>query len=101
MIKAKQTALIFLIVHFLILLFICATWYKYNSNVSKYGGEMADGIFAILLFIATIYYFIFTVWTYRVYKRANETLKFAELQLGLIFVFSIVTAIGILLKLYF
>ena len=99
MTKTKTTALIFFIVNCLILLFICATWYKYNRNLSEYGGEMADGIFGIVLLLATMYYFSFTVWTYKVYR--SQSLKSGGFQLGLIFVFSILTAIILLFKMYY
>ena len=99
MTKTKTTALIFFIVNCLILLFICATWYIYNRNLSEYGGEMADGIFGIGLLLSTIYYFSFIVWTYKIYR--SEALKSAGLQLVLIFIFSILTAIVLLFKLYY
>lgn len=97
--KTKTIALFFFVVHCLLILFICAIWYRYNRNLSEYGGEMADGIFGIVLLLSTIYYFSFTVWTYKVYK--SKSLKTAGLQLGLIFVFSILTAVILLFKMYY
>ncbi|HCS20926.1 MAG TPA: hypothetical protein DIW47_10280 [Bacteroidetes bacterium] len=81
------------------MLLVCSAWFWFNSNSSENGAEMADSYLFMLLLLATIYYFSFAVWTYRVYK--NDAVKFAGLQLGLIFIFGILTAITILLRLYF
>lgn len=99
--KTKTVALTFLILHLAILLFICATWYKYNKNVSEHGGEMADGIFAIILFVATVYYFGFTVWTYLIYKKTQQNEGGVQSQLVIIFVFSILTTMFLFYKMYY
>jgi hypothetical protein len=96
-ITTKSIALVILIFHCAILLFISATWYKYNKNVSEFGGEMADGIFMIALLIATIYYFGLTVWAYLLYRNPHRT----NLQLLSVFFFGILTMSILLYKLYF
>lgn len=98
--KMKTIALTFLVLHVAILIFICATWYRYNRNVAEFGGEMADGIFAIVLFIATIYYFGLTVWTYSIYKKAQQNKGSAKSQLMIIFVLGILTTMFLLYKIY-
>ena len=95
--KTKTIALIFFILHLAILLFICATWYKLNKNMSEFGGEMADGMFVIILVIISIYYFGMTIWAYIVYKKTQRTF----IQLSSVFVFGILTIGIILYKLYF
>ncbi|MBK6979934.1 MAG: hypothetical protein IPH28_24910 [Cytophagaceae bacterium] len=95
----RNVSIALLTVQSFILLYIFATWYKFKKNLSEHGGEMADGIFGLLLIFATVYYLVITVWTYRVYK--NPSPKLAGFQLGLIFIFSILTAIILLFKIYF
>ena len=99
--KSRTIALIFLIIHLAVLLFICATWFKYNRDISENGGEMADGIFVIALFIATLYYFALTVWTFIIFKKTQQNQKGLEVQLATIFVLGILTMIVTLYKLYF
>lgn len=94
----KKIARLFLIVFSLIVLLVCSAWFWFNNNVSGNGAEMADSFLFMLLLLATVYYSSFAVWTYRVYKY--EAVKFAGLQLGLIFIFGILTAMAILLRLY-
>lgn len=98
MINYRKFAFVLLIVQSLILIFLCATWFKFNKNLVNYGGEIADGIFGLHLILATIYYFSFTVWTYKIYK--SQSLKLAGIQLLVIFTFSIIAAIITLVKIY-
>jgi hypothetical protein len=95
----KTTSLVFFIAHCFMLTYIYATWYKYFRNLSADGGEMGDGVFSIALLLATIYYLRFTIWIYKIYR--SESLDTAGLQLGCIFLFSIVPTIILLFKIYY
>lgn len=99
--KTRVIALTFLVLHLAILLFICATWYKYNKNVFEYGGEIADGVFAIFLLVATIYYFGLAAWTYSVYKKAQRNEEAVQLQLIVILVLGILAPGFLFYKLSF
>jgi len=94
----KKIALTFIIYFLLIFIFIVSTLFKYNSNLRIFGGEMSDGILLIGLMIATIYYFILTVWTYRIYRSDFTNLSSIKFQLGLIFLLGILSSIYLLTK---
>jgi len=94
----KKVASIFLIYFILLMIFIAATWFKVLYNGS---GEMADSIFLIFLVIATIYYFIFTNWTYVLFKKSSNNKSYSlEVQLVCIFIFGILSSLYLLLRIY-
>jgi hypothetical protein len=93
----KKTALIFLIYLLLLIVFIIVCWIRYFNDS---GGEMVDSLYLIMLFIATIYYFGMTVWTYKIYKSSYENIASPIAQLGLILILGILSSICLLIKAY-
>lgn len=77
----------FLIYFSLLGLFIVATWVKCIYNVSIFGGEMGDTFFIGALFFVSVYYGLFSYWTYSVSKRPDA--YSVRVQLTLIFLLGI------------
>lgn len=92
----KKITLIFLLYFLLLLIFIGVTWVKYYSDISTYGGEMADGFFLLALILATIYYFFLTVWTYIIYRSNFANLVSIKIQLTLLFVLGVLSSLFLL-----
>ena len=93
----KRIALIFFIFFLLLLIFFAVTWYNYFNGS---GVDFVGGIFQIGLILATIYYFIFTVWTYRLLRSNLNSARSATIQLVSIFVLGVASGLGILTMLY-
>lgn len=95
---ARKVAFVFLIYFILLILFIAATWFKFLNNG---GGEIADSIFLMFLAVVTIYYFIFTNWTYVLFKKSANTESYSpKVELVSIFIFGILSSVYLLLKVY-
>jgi hypothetical protein len=93
----KKTALIFLIYLFLLTVYIIVCWIKYFRDG---GGEMVDGLYAIILFIATIYYSGLTVWTYKLFKSNFVSITSPLVQLTVILIFGVFSSLYLLIKVY-
>jgi uncharacterized membrane protein len=74
---------IFLIYFLVLVVLIFATWIKFVTNVKTYGGEMGDSYLLFALILITIYFAIFTAWTYRVAKKTNTI----SIRIKLLFIF--------------
>src|SRR4051812_13748982 len=78
--RIRVVALTFLLLNLAILLFICERWYNVNNSTSDY--ELgSDGRYATAYVIITIYYFALTVWTFWIYKKAQQFQSLLNLQL--------------------
>lgn len=87
----KLIGKIFLVYFGLLGSFFVITWGKYLYDINSLGGEMGDTVFLILLFITTVYYLLFALWTYRLSKKQDAVA--IRIQLALIFLFGIVASI--------
>src|SRR6266542_276238 len=95
----KIISLAFLIYFILLALYGLACFIKYNIDVSKYGGEMGDIFFLLLIFLGAGYYGLFMLWTLKIYRR-TEIADSTYFHLALIFLLGICSSLFVLGKIY-
>ncbi len=93
----KRIAFVFFIYFILVLTYISFIWYKfYNDNFST---DFIGGLFPIILLFGLVYYFIFTVWSYRIMVNTTE-IKSLRAQLVSILTLGILSSIVMLIWIY-
>jgi hypothetical protein len=95
MTRLKKTALGLLIYFILVLILICYTWARFNLNTAGSGLDTIDGIFFWMLCFAVAYFFILTVWSYRLFKAVNYHYLNFKIELILLFIMGIVPVLYI------
>jgi|SRR6185295_4254787 len=99
--RLKKLTLTFLLYFFFLGVFGLWTWIKYTRDVSQNGGgEMADTIFLLGLIVATVYYGLITIWTFRLYRQRKSNKSGTTIQLTAIFFLGICSSLYGLYKIY-
>jgi hypothetical protein len=90
MTRLKKIAFGFLIYFILVLILICFTWLRFNLNIAKSGTDVFDGIFMWILWFSVVYFFILTVWSYRLFKAVNYDYLSFKIELVLLLLLGII-----------
>jgi len=84
--KTTTLALILLVLEVVAVVFIGFAWYRYYKDILMAGGELSDGIFGVVLVLASIYYPALIVWTLFAYRGNRDSQQSVNWQLGIIMI---------------
>jgi hypothetical protein len=97
----KFLSLTFVVYFFLLGLFGLACLIHFNKDYEQNGGDMGPMYFFVYYCMATAYYSSFLVWSFRLYQgKTTLRLKYALVQLLLIFVLGVGSSLFILWRMF-